>query len=86
MDTTLTPRHGQKAERAAREFVIDKLKDCKKRLDGDLACNHAIRVSETLEGMGYGEDIVIAALLHDVVEDTATTEKGSKKEVKDPSL
>lgn len=60
---------------SARAFAIEKLKDCKKRLDDDEACNHGIRVSETLAHLGYDEDVVIAGLLHDIVEDTETTER-----------
>ncbi len=39
----------------------------------DLACEHSIRVSEKLKRFGYGEEVVVAGLLHDILEDSETT-------------
>lgn len=34
---------------------------------------HPIRVAEILDRFGYGEDVVVAGMLHDVVEDAGVT-------------
>ncbi|MGN6202250.1 MAG: HD domain-containing protein [Solirubrobacterales bacterium] len=34
---------------------------------------HPIQVAATLDGLGYGDEVLAAALLHDVVEDSATS-------------
>lgn len=43
-----------------------------RRKDGQLYISHPVRVARILAGLGYGEEVVAAALLHDVVEDTTT--------------
>jgi guanosine-3',5'-bis(diphosphate) 3'-pyrophosphohydrolase len=41
-----------------------------RRKDGQAYISHPVRVARVLAGLGYGDDVVAAALLHDVVEDT----------------
>ncbi|MEA2356423.1 MAG: polyphosphate kinase [Solirubrobacteraceae bacterium] len=42
------------------------------RRDGDTDIDHPIAVARLLDGAGFDEEVVAAALLHDVVEDTRT--------------
>ncbi len=42
------------------------------RSQGDTGIGHPIAVAELLQGAGFGDDVVAAALLHDVIEDTST--------------
>ena len=59
----------------AEQFAFNRMQNCKKRHDDDDAFNHVLRTAKTLERMGYEEDIVAAAFLHDLIEDTETTEQ-----------
>ncbi|MGB4034084.1 MAG: HD domain-containing protein, partial [Christensenellales bacterium] len=43
-----------------------------KRISGESYIVHPVRVAETLINLGLDKDTVIAALLHDVLEDTPT--------------
>jgi (p)ppGpp synthase/HD superfamily hydrolase len=42
------------------------------RSQGDTSIGHPIAVAKLLHGAGFGDDVVAAALLHDVIEDTST--------------
>ena len=44
-----------------------------RRKDGQAYISHPVRVARLLAALGYDEDVLAAALLHDVVEDTAVT-------------
>jgi guanosine-3',5'-bis(diphosphate) 3'-pyrophosphohydrolase len=44
-----------------------------RRKDGRAFIAHPVSVARLLAGRGYGEEVLAAALLHDVVEDTSTT-------------
>jgi hypothetical protein len=44
-----------------------------RRKDGQAYISHPVRVARLLAERGYGEDVLAAALLHDVVEDTRVT-------------
>lgn len=44
-----------------------------RKYSGVLYIIHPFEVAEEVDRLGYGEDVVIAALLHDVLEDTDTT-------------
>jgi (p)ppGpp synthase/HD superfamily hydrolase len=44
-----------------------------RRKDGQAYISHPVRVARLLGTLGYDEDVLAAALLHDVVEDTAVT-------------
>jgi (p)ppGpp synthase/HD superfamily hydrolase len=44
-----------------------------RRKDGQAYISHPVRVARILAGLGYDEDVLAAALLHDVVEDTPAT-------------
>lgn len=39
--------------------------------EGDTNIDHPVGVAELLDGAGFGDEVVAAALLHDVVEDTS---------------
>jgi guanosine-3',5'-bis(diphosphate) 3'-pyrophosphohydrolase len=44
-----------------------------RRKDGQAYISHPVRVARVLAGLGYDDDVLAAALLHDVVEDTPAT-------------
>jgi guanosine-3',5'-bis(diphosphate) 3'-pyrophosphohydrolase len=44
-----------------------------RRKDGQAFIAHPVQVARLLAGLGYGEEVLAAALLHDVVEDTPVT-------------
>ncbi len=44
-----------------------------RRKDGQAYISHPVRVARVLARLGYGEEVLAAALLHDVVEDTPAT-------------
>ncbi|MCK2000339.1 HD domain-containing protein [[Brevibacterium] frigoritolerans] len=44
-----------------------------RKVSGTLYIEHPIRVAKTLENAGFSVKVVVAGLLHDVVEDTETT-------------
>jgi (p)ppGpp synthase/HD superfamily hydrolase len=44
-----------------------------RRKDGQAYIAHPVRVARIVAGLGYGEEVLAAALLHDVVEDTPVT-------------
>jgi len=44
-----------------------------RRKDGQAYISHPVRVARLLGALRYGEEVLAAALLHDVVEDTAVT-------------
>ncbi len=46
-----------------------------RKLDGDIYAAHPIEVGMILQGLDVSEDVVIAGILHDTVEDTAVTLK-----------
>src|SRR5687768_7134642 len=58
----------------ALEFALTVHAD-QKRASGDPYVIHPIAVAEIVAEWGLGSDVVAAALLHDVIEDTPTTSK-----------
>jgi (p)ppGpp synthase/HD superfamily hydrolase len=46
-----------------------------RKLDGDIYAAHPIEVGMILQGLDVSEDVVIAGILHDTVEDTSVTLK-----------
>jgi hypothetical protein len=44
-----------------------------RRKDGQAYISHPVRVARLLAGLGYAEEVLAAALLHDVVEDSPVT-------------
>jgi len=44
-----------------------------RRKDGQAYISHPVRVARVLASLGYAEEVLAAALLHDVVEDTPAT-------------
>ncbi len=65
--------------RAAYEFAASK-HGSQRRKDGTLFITHPIAAAEIAAEMGLDEDAVIAALLHDVVEDTDATIEDIRKD------
>lgn len=51
-----------------------------RRISGELYITHPLTVCETLADLGMDRDTLIAALLHDVIEDTGCTEEELKQE------
>lgn len=56
----------------AKTLVAKRIPGTRKGSD-EPAYIHSIRVSDALARFGYGEDVVVAGALHDVVEDGATS-------------
>lgn len=56
----------------AKTLVTERIPGTRKGSD-EPAYIHSIRVSQALADFGYSEDVVIAGLLHDIVEDGATS-------------
>ena len=65
---------GEERVRLALEFAREKHKG-QKRIGGDDYITHPIAVCEMVKAQGYGEDYQIAALFHDLMEDTDATEE-----------
>lgn len=56
----------------ARELVAERIPGTRKGSD-EPAYIHSTRVSDSLARFGYSEDVVIAGMLHDIVEDGGTS-------------
>ena len=66
----------QNYDRITRAYYFAKrAHEGQKRKSGDDYIVHPIAVAEILVDLGLDTDTVIAALLHDVIEDTAVTEE-----------
>jgi guanosine-3',5'-bis(diphosphate) 3'-pyrophosphohydrolase len=59
--------------RAARVFAAEKHHGQKRKYTGEPYVNHAVAVANIVHGVGGSPEMVIAALLHDTLEDTTTT-------------
>src|SRR3989344_3883885 len=57
-----------------------------KRLSGDLYFTHVYETAKILAGLGMDTQTIAAGLLHDLLEDTQTTEEQIKKEFGDDIL
>ena len=57
---------------AAYAFAADAHRE-QRRKDGQAFIGHPVRVARLLAARGYGDEVIAAALLHDVVEDTPIT-------------
>jgi len=57
---------------ALKQLVRERIKGTRKGSE-EPAAEHSIRVSEILARYGYPEEVVIAGLLHDILEDSPTT-------------
>src|ERR1700716_264036 len=57
----------------AREFARRKHADQLRKYTGEPYFVHLEEVARIVENLGFSEDVVAAAYLHDVLEDTATT-------------
>ena len=51
-----------------------------KRKDGSPYVTHAVAAAEIIVEMGMDEDSIVAALLHDVIEDTSVTHEEIQKQ------
>ena len=71
------------AEKKAFEFAERKHKGQKRKYTGDEYIEHPKQVAEKLRESGASEEHIIAALLHDTVEDTETTIEEVRKEFGD---
>lgn len=57
----------------ALKFATNAHGDQKRKYTGEPYINHPVAVAKALSDLGYKEDVLCAALLHDVVEDTPIT-------------
>ena len=57
------------------EFVLEAHKGQVRESTGKTFLRHPLSVGYILQSCGYSEDVVIAGILHDVIEDTSFTEK-----------
>ena len=64
--------------RAAYEYAA-KMHETQKRRDGSPYVTHCIATAEIIAEQGLDEDSVVAALLHDVIEDTPATHDDVKR-------
>lgn len=63
----------------AKEFAEKAHKGQHRKITNSPYINHPIRVAERLEGIGVSDELICAAYLHDVVEDTAFEIEDIKK-------
>ncbi|MEW6363961.1 MAG: HD domain-containing protein [Acidobacteriota bacterium] len=60
-------------DRLARRLIRQRIKGLRKGATDQMLYRHSIRVSDRLRRHGYPKDVVLAGLLHDIVEDGDTT-------------
>ena len=71
-----TPKDNIQIERAIK-FLVERINQCGNNPKPVIL--HSIRVAFRLDTLDYNRDVIIAALLHDVVEDSETTIEEVKK-------
>jgi (p)ppGpp synthase/HD superfamily hydrolase len=58
---------------SAIQFMLSAHENQRRKIDGDVYAAHPIETAILLASFGCSEDVIVAGLLHDTLEDTATT-------------